>query len=94
VKAASSDVASVSVYGSISSSDPNKTVILLINRATSQKRVGVTLRHSTVYRTAQVWTLSGTRAEPTSGGCSRAVATNAFNDSMPALSVAALVPAP
>jgi hypothetical protein len=91
--ATSSDNVTASVYASTFSADVSKAVIVVINKATTPKTAGVTLRGLPTYKSAKMYTISG------AGGANvvaqpdiRPVATNAFRPSLPGLSVSVIVP--
>lgn len=92
VAASSSDAAQASVYASIDSKDPTRTVIVAINKALSVKRAGIKLTHSSAYGTAKVFVLAGSQPAFVPGSPLTAVAANAFKYDMPAQSVSVIVP--
>ncbi len=92
IRAASSDAAVGSCYASIDSSNPDRVVLVLVNKATTAKRAGVTVAHARSFGHADVYTLTaGGGPALVAGAPQTAVATNAFNYTMPALSVSVLV---
>jgi hypothetical protein len=95
VTATTTDVPDSSAYASLQSADASKIVVVVINKATTDKRAGVVIDHSTVYSKASVYTLTaagGSKLVP--GAPLASVATNAFQYTMPAQSVSVLVPSP
>jgi hypothetical protein len=92
IASSTSNASIATVYGSIQSSEPTRTVLIVVNKATKPTKAGIKISHSSVYGTAAVYTLSGTQAAIVEGPSLRAVATNAFNYEMPALSVSVIVP--
>jgi len=94
IHADSSAIADASVYASMNASDVNHVVIVAINRATSDKQAALTLAHSQTFKTADVWLVSSASASPTAAPALQAVATNAFNTTLPARSVSVIVPRP
>jgi hypothetical protein len=95
IAATTSDVPDSSVYASLDSTDISKMVIVAINKATSEKTVGITVNHSVVYTKANVYTITATGGSTLVAGAPiDAVATNAFHYTMPAQSVSVLVPQP
>jgi hypothetical protein len=92
--ATSSDIATASVYASTFSSDARKTVIVAINKATTSKRAGIRVTSlNSAYTGAKVYIISAT------GGANVAaqpdistVDVNAYNYTMPAMSVSIIVP--
>ncbi len=92
IGAASSDHAMASSYASVDSSDPNRVVAVLVNKATSAKKAGVTVSHPTALSTAEAYTITAAGgASVVNAGVQTAVAGNAFNYTMPAMSVTVLV---
>lgn len=92
--AESSDRAAASIYASVSKTDSKRVVLVAINKRTQAVRAGLTVAHPTAFSRAEVYTLSGTSPELVKGADATAVAQNAFNISLPALSVSVLVPRP
>jgi hypothetical protein len=94
VRALSSDVATGTVYASVDSLDPTKMVIIAINKSTSARTAGITLRSVKKFNSAQVYTVTaGGGANVVPAGSITPVATNAFNYTMPAQSISVIVPA-
>ena len=95
VTATTTDVPDSSVYASLQSKDATKLVLIVINKATTQKVAGVVVDHSTVYTKASVYTLTAAGgAKLVAGTGLTSVATNAFKYTMPAQSVSVIVPTP
>ena len=93
--ASTTDVPDSSIYASIQSSDASKLVLVLINKATTDRSAGVVIDHSTVYASAAVYTLTAAAgAKLVPGAPLTSVATNAFRYTMPSQSVSVLVPSP
>jgi len=90
VSATSSDAATASVYAALDSAA--RATVVVINKATTAKTAGITLAHSTVFKSAKVYVLQGTTANLAPAAALTPVATNAFNYSMPPMSVSVLVP--
>ena len=93
VPATSSDQALATVYASTFAADPNKTVIVAINKSTSAKTAGILVTCSAKLTTAKVYTIT---ADGGPNVVSQAditpTATNAFRYAMPAMSVSVIVP--
>jgi hypothetical protein len=95
IAASTSDVPDSSVYASLASADPSRLVVIAINKAMSSKVAGIVINHSTVYTKADVYAVTQTGgAKVVQGAGLTAVATNAFQYTMPAQSVSVIVPAP
>jgi O-glycosyl hydrolase len=92
IHAASSDVATATVYASSDAADPDRVVIVAINKTTLEKSADITIDHGTKFGHLQVWTLTEAgaalmRAEDVTGK-----GDNSFRYTMPPLSVSVLVP--
>ncbi|MBI2703811.1 MAG: endoglucanase A [Actinobacteria bacterium] len=93
VSAVASDNATGSVYASTDSTNPNRVVIIAINKATTAKRAGIRLAHPNAFTGAKVYTLTaGGGANIVAQPDISTVATNAYNYTMPASSVSIIVP--
>jgi hypothetical protein len=92
VRATNTDPVTASVYGSVDSKDPTRTVIVAINKTSNVKRAGIKIAHSVIYASAKVYALSGAQAAVGPSATLLPVATNAFRYEMPALSVSVIVP--
>jgi len=93
VNATNSDATTASVYASTSSADPNRVVIIAINKADTARKAGIRVEHTRAFTNAKVYTITA------AGGANVVaqpdidpVATNAFNYTMPPQSVSVLVP--
>jgi hypothetical protein len=93
VPATSSDVAKATVYASTSSADASKVTISAINKSTTPTKAGITVACATVFHGARVYTITQ------SGGAQvvrqadiTTVNVNAFNYTMPPMSVSIIVP--
>ncbi|MDB4989429.1 MAG: hypothetical protein JWN04_4607, partial [Myxococcaceae bacterium] len=62
IAASTSNTSVASVYASIDSNDPTRTVIVAINKATTAKKAGIKVGHASAYGTARVWALTGKQA--------------------------------
>ena len=91
-KASSSDVATATVYGSVDAANPNRMVIVAINKATTAKTAGITLAHGATFASLKVFAVTAAGAQVSPAAPVMAKATNAFLYSMPAQSVSVLVP--
>ena len=86
-------MATATVYASKVTGQPNKNVIIAINKATTAKSAAITITCTKRFTKAKVYTITA------SGGANvvakpdiTPVAANAFNYSMPAQSVSIIVP--
>jgi O-glycosyl hydrolase len=94
IHAASSDVATATVYASTDAANPDRVVIVAINKTTSDKNADIVLSHPTTFKQLQVWTLTAAGAELTADKDVASKGDNNFRYTMPALSVSVLVPQP
>ncbi len=94
IESTSSNVAVGSVHASVSSTDPSRTVIVVINRETSPRDAAIVLHHPTRYTRLRVYRLDGVSSSIAPGADVLAVGQNAFRYSMPALSATLLVATP
>lgn len=92
VQANSDDIVTTTAYASIDSDNPTRTVIIAINKANSETTAGITVAHSTTFASARVFRIVAGQASVVSAPSINAVATNAFNYTMPAQSVSIIVP--
>ena len=92
VSATSSDPALVTVYASVQSDRPERTVMIAINKDMSTKRAGIRISHGTEYKSAAVFVLSHAQPALTAQGVLSTLGTNAFRYDMPPQSIAVIVP--
>jgi O-glycosyl hydrolase len=79
-----------SAYASVSSGSPN-VIVVAINKETSPLNAGITIKHTSEVKAADVYTLTSAAPAPKKGTAITAVATNAFLYKMPPRSVTTLV---
>jgi hypothetical protein len=94
IHAVTTDDAASSVYASVDSANPDHLVIVAINKKTTPATAAIEIAHPTQFHTAAVTTLTSAGPTPTAAAPLTAAATNAFNYTMPAMSVSVIVPAP
>ncbi len=94
VVATTSDVNTATVYASIDSANPARTVIIAINKANSAKIAGIQIAHSTRYTSAKVFLLSGTTPALMAAQALAVGDANTFKYNMPPQSVSVIVPSP
>lgn len=93
VQATTTDVATGTIYASVDHADPNRVVIIAINKATTAKTAGIALTHTVVFPTAKVYTVTaGGGANVVPAGTITTAGTNAWNYTMPASSISVIVP--
>ncbi len=94
IHGATTDDASSSVYASVDSGNVNRVVIVAINKKAAAVTAGIKIAHPAQFHTAAVYTLTSAGPMVTAADAITAVATNAFNYTMPAMSVSVIVPQP
>jgi hypothetical protein len=93
VQATTSDVATATVYASVDAANPDHVVIIAINKATVARTAGLAVTHTKAFPKADVYTITSAGGpNPQPAGTIDAVATNAWNYTMPASSVSVIVP--
>ena len=91
VQATNSDTATTSVYASVDSSNPNRVVLVVINKATTAKTAALTISHGTSFSRAEVYQLTSATPNATRGTDVVLTQMNALRYTMPAMSVSTLV---
>jgi hypothetical protein len=91
VDAETDDIAASAVYASIDSSDPNRMVVVAINRTGSAQDAAIELTHDRVFDHAEVYQLTSASPNPVQGADLELDLVNALLYSMPAYSVTTLV---
>jgi hypothetical protein len=94
VYAASNDPATASVYASVASNDPNRVVIIAINRRDTEKEALIVLEHASAFTTAQVYVIADGSPIPAPAASLTADPANRFTYALPAYSVSVIVPGP
>ena len=87
-----SDDAASSVYASLDSGNLERVVIVAINKKTTSSTAGIAIAHPTQFRSAAVYTLTSAGPMLVAAPALAPVATNAFNYTMPAMSVSVILP--
>jgi hypothetical protein len=91
VKASNTDTVNTSVYASVDSTNPNRVVLVLINKASTQKVAALTIAHSSLLSRARVYQLTSASPNPMRGNDVVLSVPNALRYTMPAQSVTTLV---
>jgi hypothetical protein len=92
IAAANSDTVNTSVYASLSSSNPNRVVVVAINKKSDASvTAGIRLAHPANLKTAKVYVLTGSTPALVAAAGLDATDVNAFSYVMPARSVSVLV---
>ncbi len=86
-----SNIANSAVYASVDSSDPNRMVVVAINRTGSDQTTGIAVTHDRVFDHAEVYQLTAASANPVRVADVELDLLNAFQYTMPAYSVTTLV---
>jgi len=92
VRATSSDDALAAVFASVDAADPERVVMVAINRSADPRDCTIQLEHSTGFSTAEVSTLTEESSELRPGELLRATDDNVFEYQMPGYSVSVIVP--
>jgi hypothetical protein len=87
----SGEIASSSVSASLDSTNPNRMVVMAINRTTSAKTAAISLTYDRVFDHAEVYQLTSASPNPIRVADIRPSALNALDYLMPAYSVTTLV---
>jgi hypothetical protein len=85
------EIANSSVYASTDSTNPNRMVVMAINRTTSAKVAAISLTYDRVFDHAEVYQLTSASSSPVHVADISLDQLNAFDYSMPASSVTTLV---
>jgi hypothetical protein len=91
IDADTSNIANSAVYASVDSSDPNRMVVVAINRTESDQTTGVAVTHDRVFDHAEVHRFTNGSANITHAADIELDLLNAFQYTMPAWSVTTLV---
>ena len=92
--ATSSSAELASIYASVDAANPERTVLVVINKDTAAHSAALTVAHPTRYSRVKVFTLTSAGSSLVPAPDVTAVDVNAFRYTMPALSVSVLVPTP
>jgi hypothetical protein len=92
VRATSSDDALAAVFASVDAADPERLVMVAINRSADRQDCTIELEHSSGFSTAEVFTLTEESSELRPGDLLRATDDNVFEYRMPGYSVSVIVP--
>lgn len=87
VRATSPDVATASVYASIDSANPDRVVVVMVNKGNASKRAALTLSHASLLTRGQVYQLTAASPSPVRGSDATNLQPNAFTLTLPAMSV-------
>ena len=91
ISASTTNVANSSVYASVDSSNPNRVVIVCINKTASAQTAGISLTHTVRMNVAEIYTLTSSGSAPVRQADQNITLVNAFQYSMPAYSVTTIV---
>jgi hypothetical protein len=91
IRATNSDVANASVYASVDTGNPNRLVVVCINKADTAQTAGIAVSHTVQFHKAKVYQLTSANSVPQAQPDINLTLTNALQYSMPANSVSTLV---
>lgn len=94
VRATTSDIARVSVYGSIDSQVAGRVVIVAINRSPDPSPVSLDVVHAITFTSADVYLVSEAAAGPVASDALTSAGSNRFRTTLPGYSVSVIVPKP
>jgi Glycoside hydrolase family 44 len=92
VRATTSDAAGVSLYGSVMAGDPNKVVLVVINKGTAPRRARIGLGHPKLWKALQSFRLQADAPRFAPGPEIPSGGANVFQLELPPLSVTVLRP--
>jgi hypothetical protein len=91
VKADTINIAQSAVYASLDSIEPDRMVVIAINRTASAITTGIAVTHDRLFEFAEVYQLTGANSNPQKMSDIELQLVNAFQYTMPAYSVSTLV---
>jgi len=91
INAATTNIAQSAVYASVDSTDPNRIVVVAINRTANPLSTGIAVTHDRIFDHAEVYLLTAASSHPQSMANIELNLLNAFQYTMPAYSVTTLV---
>jgi hypothetical protein len=91
VDADTNNIANSAVYASVDSTDPNRMVVVAINRTANTQTTGIAVTHDRIFDHAEVYQLNSGAALVTHAADIELNLVNAFQYTMPAWSVSTLV---
>ncbi|MBC7814430.1 MAG: endoglucanase A [Burkholderiales bacterium] len=91
IQAASTDMVNTSVYASVDAGNPNRVVVVAINKLGVANSAAIRVWHTTRLNKVKVYTLTSASSQPQVGGPITIRQLNAFQYIMPAHSVSTLV---
>lgn len=89
-----SDVSTSSIYASADSSNPNRRVLVVINKKDTAQVAQISLEDSASFASGKTYVLSAGNANPVPGAALTPMGNNVFKYSMPAMSVTTIVLSP
>ncbi len=91
IRADNTNVANASVYASVDAANPNRMVLVCINKTASAQTAGIQVTHTVRFNTAEIYVLTGGSSTPVKLADVPITLVNAFQYSMPAYSVTTIV---
>jgi hypothetical protein len=90
IQAENSDAVDTSVYASVDSEDEERIVMVCINKTDEEKTAGISVTHTQQFTSAEVYVLTDSDSNPRYSGVITISQINAFQYTMPAMSVTTL----
>ncbi|MGD8926894.1 MAG: glycoside hydrolase family 44 protein, partial [Thioalkalispiraceae bacterium] len=91
IKATNNDVENASVYASVDAGNPDRMVIICINKSGAARTAGIDITHTAQFNKAEVYTLTSASSQPVRQSDVNITLTNALQYTMPPNSVTTLV---
>lgn len=91
VRADNTNVANASVYASVDAANPNRMVLVCINKTASAQTAGIQVTHTVQFTKAEIYTLTSAGSQPVKQADLNITLVNAFQYTMPAYSVTTIV---
>ncbi|MBK9973360.1 MAG: endoglucanase A [Planctomycetes bacterium] len=91
IEATNPDVAGYSVYASVDAGNPDRMVLVVINKTNQSRTAGIAVTHTAQFNVAEVYQLTSANSQPQRVSDMNITLTNAFQYTMPANSVTTLV---
>lgn len=91
IEATNPDAASYSVYASVDAGNPDRMVLVVINKTNQSRTAGIAVTHTAQFNVAEVYQLTSANSQPQRVSDINITLTNAFQYTMPANSVTTIV---
>lgn len=90
IQANTDNIHDSSIYASINTGDPNKMIIVIINKTEEEMNASININHSQTLNTARVYQLTSSNIEPQYAGEINNIIGNSFNYIAPPMSVSTI----